>query len=508
MDFLAAHARNNPDRLAIILSGTSVSYQQLDEKSNQLANALLSLGSSPHDRMTTVGYNSVEHSVIGAAARKCQQVALPMNSRLTAEEVHYQLAHSESRAVFCGPQHLQRVLAVEDRCPDLLVKIAWGEVDLPPDWHHLDQLIDSASNEPPPVAAGISGPAMTYTAGTTGNPKGAYRKDGIDPSVIQNYMRWFDLRPGDFHLVAGPLYHSAPGAFASFNLIFGGTNVVLERFDAEAALQAIQEHKISTTFMAPILLQRLINLPRQTLDRYDSSSLRSVVVASAPCPLDVKEAFLTEFGPVLYEFYGSSEVGCNTVLRPDEHLTHPNSCGRPVEGIEFKILDSNKQEVPVGETGELFIKSKQVITEYWKNQDATDAARLDGYFSVGDIGYLDEDGFLYIVDRKRDMVISGGVNICTSEIENVLHAHPDIWDLVVIGIPDKEWGESVHAIIEPQPGVLPDETEIAGWLSHRLADYKRPKSYSFQTTLPRDEAGKIRKRELREPYWLGQGKRV
>ncbi len=508
MDFLTAHAQANPDRPAIICAGETVTYAELEAKGNRLAGALLAHGFERHDRVTTVGYNSPDHSVIATAARKCSLVGLPMNSRLNEDEVQYQLAHSESKAVFCGPQHIARVHAVEDRCPHLTLKVGWGASDLPHGWHQLEDLIASGTPEAPALEAGISGPAITYTAGTTGNPKGAYRKEGFDPSVVQDYMRWFDLRPGDVHLVAGPLYHSAPGAFAGFNIIFGGTNVLLERFDAATALAAIQEHQVTTTFMAPILLQRLTGLDQEIKDRYDTSSLRSIVVAGAPCPFDVKKSVIEMFGEVLYEFYGSSEVGCNTVMRPHEHLSHPNSCGRPVDGIEFKVFDDDGNELPQGETGELYIRSGQVITEYWKNSEATEAARRDDYFSVGDVGYFDQDGFLYIVDRKRDMVISGGVNICTSEIENLLHAHPDIWDLVIVGIPDDEWGESVHAIIQPRANARPSEEAISTWLADRLADYKRPRSYEFRESLPRDDAGKIRKRELREPFWEGRGSRV
>ena len=509
MDFLSAHAAQSPDRIAVALEGgAALTYAQLEEKANRLANALIELGFEQHERVTTVGYNSIEHSIVGSATRKCVLVGLPMNSRLTEEEVLYQLAHSESKAVFCGPHHVARIEAIVPQCPTLELKVAWGVDEVPEGWHRLTDLIDSGAPTPPAIEAGVTGPTMTYTAGTTGNPKGAYRKEGTDPSIVQNYMQWFDLRPADVHLVAGPLYHSAPGAFAAFNTIFGGTNIVLPKFDAETALRCIERYQVNTTFMAPILLQRIVRLPDEVKDRYDTGSLRSIIVAGAPCPFDTKKKVLEMFGEVLYEFYGSSEVGCNTVMRPDEHLEHPNSCGRPVDGIEIRIRDDDGNDLPVGETGELYIKSGQVITEYWKNEDATSAARDGDFFSVGDVGYVDEDGFLYIVDRKRDMVISGGVNICTSEIENVLHGHPDVWDVVVLGIPDEEWGESVHAIVEAAEGRDPDTTEIAGWLSERIADYKLPRSWEVRDSLPRDDAGKIRKRELREPFWEGHGKLV
>jgi acyl-CoA synthetase (AMP-forming)/AMP-acid ligase II len=512
MDFLTAHASKHPDRLAVVVGDSEdagrLTYAELEERSNRLARALLARGVQSLDRCTTVGYNAPEHSVIGAALRKMVAVALPMNYRLTAEEMGYQLEHSESRVVFAGSELVDRVEVAARRCPVLQLRVAWGRQSLPEGWLALEDLLAEGTPEPPEVEAGLTGPSMTYTAGTTGNPKGAYRAQGTDPGVIQSYARWFDLRPGDVHLVAGPLYHSAPAAFAAFTTILGGTNVVLRRFDAESALAAIERHRVQTTFMAPILLQRLVGLPPDVRTRYDLTSMRAIVVAAAPCPFEVKRNVMEMFGQVLYEFYGSSEVGCNAVMRPEDQLRKPGSCGRPVEGVEIRVLSDDGHELPAGETGELFIQSPQVITEYWRNPDATSAARRGDHFSVGDVGYLDDEGFLYIVDRKRDMVISGGVNICTTEVENAIHAHPDIWDVVVIGIPDAEWGEAVHAIVQPRPGASLAGDELIPWLHDRLADYKRPRTVEVRAELPRDEAGKIRKRELREPFWRGHEKRV
>jgi acyl-CoA synthetase (AMP-forming)/AMP-acid ligase II len=512
MDFLTAHAARSPERLAVVVDDHDreerLTFAELEERSNRLAGALLSRGISALDRCTTVGSNGSEHAVIGAALRKLVAVSLPMNYRLTADEMAYQLEHSESRAVFAGPEVVERIESASPRCPVLGLRVGWGCERAPAGWSRLEELIASGSPEPPAVEAGLTGPSMTYTAGTTGNPKGAYRARGTDPKVIESYARWFDLRPGDVHLVAGPLYHSAPAAFAAFNTIFGGTNVVLRRFDAERALAAIERHRVQTTFMAPILLQRLAGLPADVRGRYDVSSIRSIVVAAAPCPFEVKRQILQMFGPVLYEFYGSSEVGCNAVMRPEDQLRKPGSCGRAADGVEIRVLGDDGRELPAGEVGELFIRSPQVITEYWRNPDATSAAQRGDFFSVGDVGTFDEEGFLYIVDRKRDMVISGGVNICTTEVENAIHAHPEVWDVAVIGIPDSEWGESVHAIVQPRSGGSLDGEELLSWLRGRLADYKRPRSVEVRADLPRDEAGKIRKRDLREPFWRGHTKRV
>ena len=516
MDFLTALALRQPTHPAVVLGERVMDYATLEASSNRLANALLALDISSGDRCTTIGYNAPEHSIVSSATRKLVVVGLPMNYRLNAEEIRYQLDHSQSAIVFAGAQQVERVEQATacGACPELRHKVCWGLEEAPQGWLRFEELVSGGSDRPPPIESGLTGPSMTYTAGTTGNPKGAFRAQGTDPAIIQSYVRWFDLRPGDVHLVAGPLYHSAPGAFATFNTILGGTNVLLPRFDPAAALAAIERHRVTTTFMAPILLQRIVRLAAdQRLEehehsRYDVSSMRSIVMAAAPCPFEVKRRVIEMFGEVLYEFYGSSELGCNAVMRPQDQLRKPGSCGRPCDGVEIEVLDDEGRPLPPGEAGELFIKSPQVITTYWRNERATEEARRGELFSVGDVGYLDEEGFLYISDRKRDMVISGGVNVCTTEVEHAIHAHPDVWDVAVFGIPSDEWGESVHAVVQPQSGRTLDPAQLAGWLRPRLADYKQPRSIEVRDELPRDEAGKIRKRDLREPYWQARSERV
>jgi acyl-CoA synthetase (AMP-forming)/AMP-acid ligase II len=509
MDFLAQHAARQPNRAAVVLSdGPTLTYSELDRQANRLANAMLALGLGSLDKCTTVGYNSTHHLVVSSAGRRIVLVSLPMNYRLTPEEIEYQLNHSDTKILFSGPEQVEKIESVAARCPNVLHKVAWGMADVPAGWIRYDDLAQSGSEEPPPIEAGMTGPSMTYTAGTTGNPKGAYRANPVDPESIQKQFRWFDLRPGDVHLAAGPLYHSAPGSFAGLHLILGGTAVLMRRFDPELALQLIQQHRVNNTFMAPTLLKRIVSLPDAVKRSYDVSSMHSIVVAAAPCPFEVKRRVMELFGPVLYEFYGASETGVNTLMRPEEQLQKPGSCGRVVDGVDMKILDDAGNECPRGTAGEIWVKTTSLITEYYRNPKATADARKGEYFSVGDVAYLDDDGFVFVVDRKRDMVISGGVNICTTEIENVIHAHPKVWDVVVIGIPDEEWGESVHAIVQPKPGDMLEPAEIATFVKDHLADYKKPRSIEIRSELPRDEAGKIRKRELREPFWAGHEKRV
>jgi fatty-acyl-CoA synthase/long-chain acyl-CoA synthetase len=350
---------------------------------------------------------------------------------------------------------------------------------------------------------------MVYTAGTTGKPKGALRRV-IDPASILPRLAELDcLDPAHVHLVAGPLYHSAPGGFALYAQLVGNTVVVMRKFDPEEALALIERHRCSTTFMAPTLLKRIVDLPEPVRARYDVRSMRSLVVAAAPCPMRVKEQALAMFGPVLYEFYGSTELGVNTVLRPADVLRKPGSCGRAATGVELAILDDEGRAAPAGTPGELHVRRYSgVFDEYYKNPAATAQTSRGEWMSVGDVAWMDEEGFVYICDRKRDMIISGGVNIYPAEIEDTLHRHPAVEDAAVFGVPDENWGERVHAAVQLRPGREATARELMDFCRVHLADYKTPREVSFHAEFPRDTAGKLVKRLLREPHWAGRATRV
>jgi acyl-CoA synthetase (AMP-forming)/AMP-acid ligase II len=315
--------------------------------------------------------------------------------------------------------------------------------------------------------------------------------------------------PQHVHLVAGPLYHSAPGGFAVYAHMVGSTVVVMRKFDAEDALRAIERHRCTTTFMAPTLLKRIVDLPATVRARYDVTSMRSIVVAAAPCPMRVKEEVIAYFGPVLYEFYGSTELGINTVLRPADVLRKPGSCGTAAPGVELAVFGDDGSPLPRGEPGELFVRRYDgVFDAYYKNPQATQGTARGEWLSVGDVAWIDADGFVYICDRKRDMIISGGVNIYPAEIEDVLHRHPAIEDAAVFGVPDPEWGERVHAAVQLRAGTSLSARDVIDFCRGRLADYKAPRAVSFHTEFPRDTAGKLVKRTLREPFWVGRDVRV
>jgi acyl-CoA synthetase (AMP-forming)/AMP-acid ligase II len=506
MDLIAAQAARQPHRPALIEDERSLTWEQFFRTRNRLAHALAGLGLGAGQHAIVYAHNALENLVVGAALRALGAIGVPMNHRLTAEEVAYILDNADATAVFVGDAFLPMAERVRGtaRVKHWITVGAerrpWAEA--------LDDLLARGSEAPPPAPPAIGG-SMVYTAGTTGKPKGALRRV-TDPAAILPRLAALDcLDPAQVHLVAGPLYHSAPGGFALYAQMVGGTVVVMRKFDPQEALRLVERHRCTTTFMAPTLLKRIVDLPAEVRARYDVSSMRSLVIAAAPCPMRVKEQALAMFGPVLYEFYGSTELGMNTVLRPEDVLRKPGSCGRAAPGVELAILDDDGRPLAPGTPGELFVRRYNgVFDEYYRNPAATAQTSRGEWMSVGDVAWMDDDGFVYICDRKRDMIISGGVNIYPAEIEDALHRHPAVEDAAVFGVPDPDWGERVHAAVLLRAGRDVTPGELLEFCRAHLADYKTPREVSFHDEFPRDTAGKLVKRLLREPYWAGRQTRV
>ncbi|HEX3179384.1 MAG TPA: AMP-binding protein [Methylomirabilota bacterium] len=506
MDLVARYAAAQPDRPALIEGTRSLTWREFFHTRNRLASSLAALGVAQGEHAVIYAHNSAENLIASAAIRALGAIAVPLNHRLTADEVAYILDNADATTLFVGDAFLPMVERVRDGA-GVRRFITLGAERRP--WAETyDDLLARGSREAPPPPAAVGG-SMVYTAGTTGKPKGALRRV-TDPSSVLPRLAALDcVDPAHVHLVAGPLYHSAPGGFASYAHMVGATVVVMRKFDAEDALRHIARHRCTTTFMAPTLLKRIVDLPADVRARYDVSSMRSIVVAAAPCPMRVKEQIAAMFGPVLYEFYGSTELGINTVLRPEDVLRKPGSCGRAAPGVELAVLDDDGRPAPTGTPGELFVRRYSgVFDEYYKNPVATAQTSRGDWMSVGDVAWIDTDGFVYICDRKRDMIISGGVNIYPAEIEDALHRHPAIEDAAVFGVPDADWGERVHAAIQLRPGMSASERDVVDFCRVHLADYKAPREVSFHEHFPRDTAGKLVKRVLREPYWAGQSTRV
>ena len=508
MDFVSLHAQSKPDAVAQIEEDRRLTWRELLSRRNRVASALAKLGVGRGEHVIVYAPNSLECLLASAATRAANAVPVPMNHRLVAEEVSYILENSDAVAAFVDGPYVAIADEVRHRAEKIRHWIllsgerrSWAT--------SLDELLEQDAEPPPADPAQGLGGSMIYTGGTTGRPKGALRA-ASDVQVTLAYMRALDMiHDPQVHLVAGPLYHSAPGSFALFSAVIGGTVVVMRRFDPERALHLIQTHRVTSTFMAPALVKRIVDLPESVRARYDVSSMRSLVVAAAPCPMRVKEEALRYFGPCFYEFYGSTELGINTILRPEDVLKKPGSCGRAAPGIEIALLDDDGNPVPEGEPGELYVRRfGGMYDEYYKNPDATRQTRRGDWYSVGDVARVDADGFYTLCDRKRDMIISAGVNIYPAEIEDALHRHPAVDDVAVFGVPDDDWGVRVHAAVRLRTGHTLTADELTAFARRHLADYKVPREVSFPEDFPRDSAGKLVKRLLRDAYWAGRGRTI
>jgi long-chain acyl-CoA synthetase len=507
LDLLATHAAQQPDKTSLVCGDQRLTFLQQHRLALRAANALLELGVQPGDRAAGMGFNSLESHVLGGGLRRAGGIAVPVNYRLRSSELAYVLNDSGARVIWAGPEH---VSVVEEARSELEGERRFVALqgDAPAGWLRYEDLLRDAPETPPGVPLAGIGASMIYTSGTTGHPKGAYRPTGAPLETILEVIATFELTRDEVHLLCGPGYHSAVSFFSSLTGLMGGTVVVQRKFDAHEALQLIARHRVTNTFMAPTLLKRLTDAYEELDEKPDLSSLKAIILGAAPCPYALKERATAAFGEVLWEFYGATETGVNLVLRPEDQLRKPGSCGKPTPKHEIKLLDDDGKEVPVGEPGTLWVRN-EVLAEYYNRPDATAANTLpDGFFTVGDIAYRDDEGYYFICDRKIDMVISGGVNIYPAEIEAVLHAHPAVLDAAVVGVPDPEFGEQVKAVVMLRPGRAVGEAELIEFCEGRLAGYKKPRSVDFVDELPRDAAGKLLKRLIRAPYWEGAGRTI
>ncbi len=503
LDFLASHAESMPDKPAVIAGERVLDFGSLNRRASRVANVFTALGCQEGDRVAWMSFNSLEGAEIASGMRRAGLVIVPVNYRLRGAEIAYILNDSGAKVAAAGPDHTGFMAEAHEGVRGDVRFVTAGDT-APPGWLRYADLMAQAEEDFTSVADAL-GASMIYTSGTTGNPKGAWRPHGVDIANVLQVISIFELSQSDVHLVCGPGYHSGVAFFSALHQVLGSTLVLQPRFDAEGALDLIERHRVTTTFMAPTLLHRLVDA--QEKRARDTSSLRAVILGAAPCPEALKVRAELALGKVLWEFYGATETGINTVLRPEDQLRKPGSCGTAVPGQEIRLVRADGSEASVGEPGELMVRNNWQA-EYFNRPDATYKSLHDGFFSVGDIAYRDEEGYYFICDRRVDMIISGGVNIYPAEIEAALHAHPAVMDAAVIGVPDDEWGESVKAIVQLRTGVRPTADDLSEFLASRLAGYKKPRSYEFVDELPRDAAGKLLKRKLREPYWAGTGRSI
>src|SRR5580692_11262289 len=515
-DILSVYAKSQPDKPGVIddrPDGTVVvwTYAELEAQANRVANLLLSLGAGPGAKVLWCGPNSPEVVAVMSATRKIGAVAVPLNYRLTPEEALYVVNHSDAEVAYVDYEYAPMFAAFRGQLEKVRHVIAIGGPT--PEGMLGDADIAAAPADAPDVGdATGGGGAMIYTSGTTGKPKGAVRSGPPDPEVIGGLMNLLGYRPDDIYLTSGPLYHSGPGAFMIIGLLLGQTIIVQRRFDAEDWLRLVDKYQVTSTFSAPALIRLVCSLPRQVKDRYDRSSMRVMVANAAPWSYALKQQYVADFPPgSLFEVYGSTELGVDTVLMPEDQMRKPGSCGKPAPGIEIMLVGADGNEVTgtgPDHAGEVFVRSKAVFNAYHKNDASYQSNSRGDFHTVGDIAYWDDEGYLYICDRKNDMIISGGMNIYPAEIEAALEQHPDIYEAAVFGIPSEEWGESVHATVVRQPGASLTPADVMAFSREHLAGYKTPRSVDFVDELPRTGSGKVLKRELRAPYWATENRQV
>ncbi|WP_414636071.1 acyl-CoA synthetase [Actinophytocola sp.] len=507
-------AGEQPERTAVIgPDGRESSYRELAATTNRYGRGLQALGLEPGDSIVMMLPNGPEVPAVYFAGIQIGLYVVAVNWHLVGAEVAYIIKDSGAKA-FVAHERFADVASdavVQSGLPEQ-ARFAVGAV---PGFRPLAELGAGRSDEPPDRRT--MGAAMLYTSGTTGRPKGVRRPlTGLDPHEVHpmgpGFFGFFGLKPfdGHVHLCGSPLYHTAVLNFVTISIQLGHTAVLMDRWTPEEMLRLIERYRVTHTHMVPTQFHRLLGLPVRVREKYDVSSLRAAIHGAAPCPIEVKRQMLEWWGPVVIEYYAATEGG-GTVITAEDWLRKPGSVGLPWPGSVVSVLDPDGNPLPPGEPGLVYMRMGTATFEYHKDEVKTRAARVGDLFTLGDIGYLDEDGYLFLCDRKSDMIISGGVNIYPAEIEGELSCHPKVADVAVFGVPNDDWGEEIKAIVQPVDGVPGDDeltAELLTFAGTRLAKFKLPRTIEYRTELPRDPNGKLYKRKLRDPYWAGKERAI
>jgi long-chain acyl-CoA synthetase len=497
---LAWWAQRQPSAPAIVAPTGDRTFAELNAGANQLTRALRRLGMGAGDGVALLCTNRAEFAEVGAACQRAGWRLTTVNWHLTAAEAGYIVDNCEAKALVADVSLASVALGARRHAPGCRVALAvGGEIE-----GFLPYESELAGESGADIDDPLLGSSMLYTSGTTGRPKGVHRPDPPPPTSIN----LFGYRDGDRHLCSGPLYHAAPLAFSLTTPIAHGVGVVLmERWDAETALALVESHAITHTHMVPTMFHRLLSLPPEVRDRYDLSTLRSVLHGAAPCPVPVKRRMIEWLGPVVWEYYAATE-GSGCYVDSLTWLARPGTVGKPADG-QVMVGDADGQALPAGETGLVYLKAPAVGRfEYFRDTDKTASTYRGEYFTLGDLGYLDDDGYLFLTDRSANLIISGGVNIYPAEVDAVLLEHPAVGDAATIGLPDDEWGERVVAVVELQPGRVPSPEVAEELVEHcraNLAHFKCPQAVEFIDELPRQDNGKVYKRLLRDRFRSQEG---
>ena len=511
------HATRHPERAAFIMASTgeAVSYREYEARSNRLAHLLRAQGLQRLDHYAIFMENNERYLEACSAGYRAGLYFTCINSYLTAAELAYIVDNSQAKLLVTSRAKLAVALEALKLCPKIeRCLVVDGGPELQPPWQ--DYAAAVAAYPATPIADEWLGTSMLYSSGTTGRPKGIVRPlpetPPSEPLPLYHFLRQlWRYREDMVYLSPAPLYHSAPNAAVSLTLCEGGTVVVMEHFDPEHYLSLIPQYRVTHSQLVPTMFSRMLKLPAEVRNQYQRSTLEIAIHAAAPCPVQVKQQMIDWWGPIIHEYYGATEGLGFTACDSAQWLAHPGTVGKVMIG-DLHILDEQMQPAPKGKPGEIWFKTASPF-EYFNDPERTQASRsADGTMTtVGDVGYVDDDGFLYLTDRSTFMIISGGVNIYPQECENLLITHPKVADAAVFGVPNEEMGEEVKAVVQPMPGVHAGpalQAELIAFCQQHLAKLKCPRSVDFMDPLPRLPTGKLYKKPLRDKYWAGKKSRI
>ena len=493
-------AKLKGDQVAIHDPLQSKTFRQINEAANQIVRLLRERGLKAGDAIALLCSNRAEFVEVLSACRRGGYRLTPVNWHLSVDEAEYIINDCDAKALFAETRY---AAATQSKAPQVTLKVSIGE-----DAEGFEPYAELLSGfDGSDIADPTLGSQMLYTSGTTGRPKGVFRRNAAGVMMANV------AEPNDVQLCADPAYHAAPLAFdVGASMAMGIPLVFIDRWDSEGVLKTIEKYRVTRAHLVPIMFQRLLNLPEDVRRKYDVSSLRYIIHGAAPCPPEVKRAMIDWVGPIINEYYAGSEGGAGFVVSSEEWLTKPGTVGKLPDPAALKILDDDGNVVEQGQSGTLYFRVSPIAPfEYYKDPAKTAAAHRGDYFTLGDVGYLDEDGYLFLTGRTAECIISGGVNIYPQEIDNELIKHPAVEDSCTIGVPNDEWGEEVKSVVTLNPGYVGSDdlaTDIIKFARGRLAGFKVPRSVEFVDELPRSPAGKIQRKKVREPYWAGRARQI
>ncbi len=504
---IAYHAERQPDLSAVVTQYGERTFAELNANANRLVRRLRAAGIGDGDSVAIVSKNRPEFIETLIATSRSGIRFTPINFHLKGEEIGYIVDNCEAKAFIADASLGPTPVEALQFAPNLVLKLAAGGA--------IDGFVDYTSEVSNQDGSNITDPTlgsrMLYTSGTTGRPKGVFRKERLpEPPNWEGTLA--NYRPGqDRQLVTGPGYHAAPLLIDIVQALVSGVGIVMmDKWDAEETLRLIHENKCTHTHMVATMFHRMLQLPEATKAKYDISSMRLLIHGAAPCPVHIKQSMIEWFGPIIWEYYAATEGGGGFIVGSEEWLTKPGTVGCPGPEFDNKILDDEGNPCKPDEIGTIYMRAPaNGRFEYYKDTDKTDSSYLGDYFTLGDMGYFDADGYLFLTGRSAELIISGGVNIYPQEVDSELLKHDSVLDVCTIGVPSDEWGEEVRSVVLLKDGITPSDAltqELITWTKDRLANFKCPRNIDYVDDLPRSEAGKVQRKTIRAPYWEGYTK--